>query len=149
ISDGAGNFVASTQVDSTGNYSTPGLPAGNYYAKTTNSAGFADKLYNDIVCSGCNVTTGNAIVVTAGGTNLNIDFALTQGARFSGRVTDLATGAALTGVNVDINNTAGFFFASVQTDATGNYTTAGLPAATYYAKTSRSGNHIDKLYNDI
>src|SRR5436190_22648074 len=73
-------------------YSSSGLPAGTYFARTFNSLGFVDQLYNGITCISCfPVTTGTPISVTVGSTTGNINFALAVGGRISGTVTNATT----------------------------------------------------------
>src|SRR5204862_4038496 len=112
---------------------------------------FLDQLYQNIACTGlCDVTTGTPIPVTSPGTTSNINFGLLAGGRVSGRVTDAATGAALSNVSVTIFTGSAISIASAFTDASGNYATpAVLPTGTYYARTSNSFGYIDELYNDI
>jgi hypothetical protein len=132
-----------------GNYTSFDLVGGAYFARTANS-GLLDQLYQNIVCIGCNVTAGAPIAVSSPSTTSNINFNLVAGGRVSGRVTDAATGAALSSVSVSVFNGSGSFVASGFTDASGNYTTpAVLPTGTYYARTSNSRGYIDELYNDI
>src|SRR5262249_34064527 len=55
----------------TGQYAITGLQAGNYFARTTNSAGYLDRLYDAIACAtDCTVTSGTPITMTNGGTAL-------------------------------------------------------------------------------
>ena len=150
IYNSSGLFVAGTSTDASGNYTTPGLPAGPYYSRTFNSLGFVDELYNNVTCPGfsCTATSGTSISVTAATTTSNIDFALTLGGRFSGQAIDATTAVALTNVLVSVYGSSGTFVASGFTDASGNYTTWGLPAGTYYALASAPG-YNNELYNNI
>ena len=144
----AGSFVASASADAAGNYRiTRGLPTGSYFARTFNSLGYVDGLYSGQVCVGCAVTTGTPIVVTAGTTTSGINFALIQGGRISGQVTDATTGSGLAGVTVDVYTSTGSFAANVSTGTTGNYSLGGLPAGSYYARTFNSQGYVDGLYS--
>jgi hypothetical protein len=151
IFNSSGVSVANAFTDSLGNYITnSGLPAGNYFARTSNSQGFLDELYDNIACLNCNVTTGTPIAVTAGSTTSGINFALNAGGRISGTVTDSATSAPLAGVNVQIFNSTGTFLSLTSTDAAGNYLTGiGLPAGNYFVRTNNFQGYVDKLYNNI
>src|SRR5439155_1214303 len=146
IFTGSAISIASAFTDASGNYATPAvLPTGTYYARTSNSLGYIDELYNDITCVGCNQTIGAPIPVAAGITNGNINFSLQAGGPVSGRVTAAATGAALSGVSVTVYAGNGSPVAFGFTDASGNYTTsAGLATGTYYARTSNSLGYIDQ-----
>src|SRR5207249_4426597 len=120
IYNSAGAFVTSSTTDASGNYTTAAvLPTGTYYARTSNSLGYIDELYNDITCFGCHATTGTPIPVTAGSTTSNINFGLVAGGRVSGRVTAAATGAALSGVSVRVYQSGANPLTFVFTDASG------------------------------
>ncbi|HJQ68390.1 MAG TPA: carboxypeptidase regulatory-like domain-containing protein [Blastocatellia bacterium] len=151
IFDSAGVFVATGFADSSGNYITNGgLPAGNYFARTRNQSGYIEKLYNNITCLTCNVTTGTPITVTAGSTTSGINFALVLGGRISGTITDAVTSAPLMNTGVQIFNSAGVQVGNGFTDNAGNYTTSGgLPAGNYFARTNSNSGYLNKLYNNI
>ncbi len=151
IFNSAGTFLFSAFSDGSGNYITgPGLPAGNYFARTTNLQGYVDEVYNNITCVPCNVTTGTAIAVTAGSTASGINFALAAGGRISGTVTDAITSAPITNINVQIFNSAGTLILSVNTNSSGVYTVlTGLPAANYFIRTTNSLGYINELYDNI
>ena len=151
IFNSSGVTVANAFTDGSGNYITnSGLLAGNYFARTNNSQGFVDELFDNITCINCNPTTGTPITVTAGATTTGKNFALAAGGRIAGTVTDAATSAPLANVNVQIFNSSGTFLFSTGTDSAGNYLTgAGLPAGNYFARTSNTQGYIEKLYNNI
>src|SRR6185295_5337861 len=67
-------------TDASGNYIASNMPTGNYFARTSNSLGFADRLYNNRPCgAACNVTSGTVIaLVTVPGLIPNINFGLTS-----------------------------------------------------------------------
>ncbi len=148
----SGSWAGYGNTNSVGAFvSYNGLPSGSYYARTWNSLGYVDELYNNIPCpGGCSVTGGTPISVTPGTTTTGIDFALIQGGRISGTVTDEATGLPLPSVPVRIYGSSGSQVTSVSTNSSGVYTSsAGLPSGMYYARTSNSLGYIDELYNDI
>jgi hypothetical protein len=146
----AGTFVTSVSTDPSGNYSSPALVSGTYYARTSNALGLIDLLYNNVTCAGCNPTTGTPISVTSPATTSNIDFALPAGGHITGTVTDAGTNAALANVSVSIYNATGSLATSGVTDASGNYTSAaGLPTATYFARTTNSQGYVNRLYNNV
>jgi hypothetical protein len=76
IYNSSGTLVGSTVSGPLGNYTSPALPAGTYFARTTNSRGFTNKLFNNIPCTGCVVTTGDPITVGVGSVTPGINFAL-------------------------------------------------------------------------
>jgi hypothetical protein len=80
--DSNGTFIGSVPTSSSGSYNTfftGGLPAGTYFARTENSRGFINKLYNNLTCPGCDVTTGTPITIVARADTPNINFALNAG----------------------------------------------------------------------
>ncbi len=153
IYSSTGAYQTSGYTSASGLYTTGGgLPSGTYYARTWNSQGYIDELYNDISCpaGSCSVTGGTPITVTVPLTTTGINFALAAGGRISGTVTDVGTGLPLAGVAVQVFNAAGTWLTSVNTNSSGVYTTsAGLPSGTYYTRTFNSLGYIDELYNDI
>lgn len=153
IFNSSGTFLGSAGTNSSGNYTTSGLPAGTYYSRTSNTLGYVEKLYNNKPCAlgGCNstITSGDPIAVSVGVNTPNINYALDQGGRISGTITNSATSAPLQGVNANIYNLAGTLVgSSPQSDASGNFTTGGLPAGSYYARSSNGLGYANRLYNN-
>jgi len=155
LGSGWSPIVASATTDANGSYVRPGLVAGEYAVKTTNTALYVDEAYNDVICLGllseCAGLT--RVAVAAGGSVSNIDFVLSPGGGISGRVTD-AAGTGLPNVLVaPYQKTATGGYTSLYgryTDASGNYAiTTGLPTGTYYLKTSNSVGYVDEVYNDV
>lgn len=143
----AGVQVAGAFTDPLGNYTAGGLIGGTYYARTFNAPGLFDKLYNNISCeSGCTVTSGTSIPVVTGAATPNIDFALAQAPRVSGRITSAGSGAGLPGVLVSIYNDSGGFVTTTSSDGSGNYGSSTLKPGTYYAKTGNAVGFLDQLY---
>jgi hypothetical protein len=149
--DSTGAFVTSASTNTSGNYASPPLKTGRYFARTSNAAGLMDLLYNGIVCSGCDPTTGTPIDVTSPNTASNVNFALPPGGgRVSGRVTDAASGSALAGVTVQIYNSSGGFATSAVTSASGTYTSnAALASGNYVARTFNSIGYLNRLFNNF
>ena len=102
--DASGRRVASGFPDAQGRYLTDtGLPAGTYYARTSNVGGYVNRLYDGLPCPGtCTVTAGLPIVVAAGSTTNGVNFSLSAGGRITGTITDATTGSPLAGVTVSI-----------------------------------------------
>ena len=87
-----------TSDATTGAYATPALASGSYYLRTSNSLGYIDQIYQNIPRFACAVTTG---LTTLAAPTTTIDFALAQGARFTGTVTS-TTGVPLGNVIVQV-----------------------------------------------
>jgi hypothetical protein len=149
IFDTAGNFLHTAFTDGAGRYVTLGLAAGNYHARTWNDRGLINELFDDIPCFLCDVTSGTLIAVSDGGADTpGIDFVLTDGGTLSGTVTSTATGDELTGVIVDIFDSAGTWLANPTTDVQGRYASPGLPTGDYYARTWNTAGYVNELYDD-
>jgi hypothetical protein len=150
INNSSGTQVQALNTNASGAYTTSGLPAGNYFVRTSNNQGFLDELYDNLPCVGCNVTTGTPVGVIAGQNTPGISFALVQGGgSIAGTVTEAGTSLPLAGVSVRVFTSAGTFVKFVNTNASGQYTHAGLPAGTYYLRTQvlNTQPYIDELYN--
>ena len=80
VYDGTGAKVAHTYTDSSGFYLTRPLPAGSYFAVTSNRDGYLDELFDDVPCpvGSCSYSTGTPIVVVDGARTTQIDFGLAR-----------------------------------------------------------------------
>ena len=78
IHDASGVLAASATTNASGVYETAAaVPAGTYFAKTGNAAGYANELYDDIDCAvGCVVTSGTPISTTTLASLGGVDFEL-------------------------------------------------------------------------
>jgi carboxypeptidase family protein len=150
IIDAASNNVDDATTDAMGNYSTAGLVSGTYYAVTSNSANYADELYNDKLCARgfCDPTQGTAIVVTSPTTTAGINFALAPGGTLTGTVTNANGGAPLHNIFVGIFNSGGTFVGGANTDNSGVYFTI-VPTGTYYAAVVNAPGFANQLYDHL
>ena len=146
ISDAAGVTVSGANTDANGVYLSPILAPGDYRARTFNSLGYFDQLYDGISCAmGCDPPTGRNIRVDAGTTLVN--FALNTGETLTGTILSSAGGPAI-GVSMQIyQSITGALYKSGVTNASGVYTITGIPPGTYYMRTSNAVGFIDKVYN--
>jgi hypothetical protein len=143
----SGTFLGGVNTNNSGAYTTSGVPPGNYFLRTNNTQGFLDELYDNILWTGVNVTTGTPVAVSTGVTTPGINFALVQGGgSISGTVTNAVTGQPLVGIQVQVHAPSGFVVKSQQTNASGQYTLTGLPAGTYYGRTN-TPLYVDELYD--
>lgn len=138
-------------TDNEGNYSTMNfLRAGSYLARTANSSGYIDELYQEISCAPCALSTGTVISAPAGSTTPNINFTLSPGGNVSGTITDADTSAPIKDVQLTIYDSAGTIIAADRTDEKGNYIfETGFPTGTYFVRTFNSQGYINELYNNI
>jgi hypothetical protein len=137
---------------SNGTFAVTSLPTGTYFARTINSAGYVDELWDNIPCvPRCEdrITTGSPIPVAAGGATIGVNFTLVPGGRISGRVSDEATGAGLNGARVDVYTWDGARATTAVADADGAYLTlTGLPGGIYYARTVNGLGYLDEVFNN-
>ncbi len=146
IFDLTGEHVSDVGVDSNGNYSSTGLLPGDYFVRTWNDQGFIDTLWDNIVCLGCNPTSGNPVSVVIGTDSL-VNFSLDAGARITGTVT--SGGNPLPNINVQIYFPNGQWANGVNTNADGTYSSTGLPDGDYVVRTWNDQGFIDELYDGI
>src|SRR5438876_1010521 len=59
----SGSFLSSRSTNSSGVYTSVGLPTGSYYVRTSNSVGLLDQLYQNVPCFFCSVTTSGGTLV--------------------------------------------------------------------------------------
>ena len=152
IYDAAGEFVTWGNTEADGSYVTPAeLPEGTYFASTWNNQGYLDELYDGLDCSaGCDVTTGDEIVVPAGAHVTGVDFALSEASFIAGDVTDASDGTPLEGVRVYIYDQGGNFVVTGMSGADGRYETlSSMAPGTYFARTWNNQGYLDELFDNI
>jgi protocatechuate 3,4-dioxygenase beta subunit len=136
-------------TNSSGIYTASGLPAGTYYARTSNSLGFGNKAYNNKVCEACNAAAiGDPITVTTSGNTGGINFSLTSGGTVSGTIR-IDGGSVVQNVTVTAYTGGGASIASANSGSDGRYSITGLSTGTVFLKTSNSSGLLDELYNNI
>lgn len=150
-STGAYKGYGYTYPDFNGNYSTPLLPAGTYYLRTS-SWSYMTELYNNMPClwSQCDPLTGTPVSVLAGVTTAGIDVSLSHGnAGISGTLLDATTNLPVAGALVNVYHAGQQdSVAASLSDASGQYASGPLPAGTYYVKVSGAG-HLGVLYGGV
>ena len=150
--DAAGEFLASTLTDASGDYAFDGLPGGTYFANT-DSSDYADELYDDLPCpggapSGCDPTTGTPIAAVINDVTSGIDFELDRFGEITGTVTEAVTGLPLSSIEIELYSASGSYMGNDYTDDLGKYSIAGLSTGTYYA-VAEPYNHADEVYDDV
>lgn len=152
VYDATGSVVATDDTDETGAYEVSLNDAGTYFAATLNNAypGLVDQLYSGTDCTGCDVTAGTGISVSAGAVTAGVDFTLkTNGGAISGAVTDSGAGAPIVRAEVLVYNSLGRLVTFGYSDDAGNYSTYhGLAAGDYYAVASAHGFGTE-LYDNV
>lgn len=137
-------------TDGSGTFTFPNLPAGTYYLYTSNTLGFTNEAYDDVLCElQCRSRRGRPIVL-APGTVFSTSFVLDLGGVIAGTVTAADTLAPLAGVTMflyglDTSDPPADIEAEMQTDAGGTYRFRGLPAGRYYVMTRNGLGYADEL----
>jgi len=149
--------VTTAVSNGSGVYNTGTLAPGTYFL-VTQSGPFADELYDNLPCSGvsstsCTATAGTPVLVLADHTSI-ANFSLSAAGVISGTVTDAATSAPLSGVQVQIFSSTGVSLTPnppPTTNAAGVFSTAlsgvgglGLNTGSYYVRTSNFQGYIDQ-----
>ena len=142
-SDGALAGTATTTA--TGAFRIGGLAPGTYYARTVNTRGYVDEIYDNMPCASCSVLTGTAITVAASATT-TANFALGAGVAVGGTVrTDL--GAPLAGTGVSLFTSTGTQVARATVNELGVYA-ATLAPGSYRARTDPKPGYVQELFNN-
>lgn len=154
----SGNYAGFATPDDEGFYrSRNGFPNDTFFVSTYISrndfpfgANYVDEVYDDVDCLRltCNLTASATGLTVSGSDIGNIDFALRQGGRIAGTVTDADTSSPLGGVRVEIYNASGAEVATGQTNALGDYEIGGLPNGNYTIRTRNSQGYVDELYDN-
>ncbi len=144
-------FVKTVVTDSNGNYVIDGLATGSYIARTYNSSGYIDELFENVICEGFGCTPDGATLISvSGGVFTQISFALDLGGDVRGTVTDVDTGSPLEGIEVHIHDLSNRHISIGSTDTNGQYNTLdGLPAGPYVVIAFNHDGFVDELYDDI
>jgi len=159
--DSSGEVAGGAYVQTDGTYvSARALPPGLYSVRTGSM--FNGELMSPYVmekfapggnldCPGvtCDLSAGNVNVVAydpndptpeVSATVTGIDFVLSPAFSFSGTITELGSTNPISDVHVLVYDDNAQFAAWSTTDASGDFTVAGLPAGTYYAITNNGSN---------
>ncbi|MBI4916100.1 MAG: carboxypeptidase regulatory-like domain-containing protein [Acidobacteria bacterium] len=150
IYDSAGTFVGQAEAEADGDYFVRGLPAGSYFAVTSNSLGYRDELYDNLPCEpACTVTAGRAIGVTVSATTTGVNFALIREGAIAGRVWDEVTGQGVGSGFVRVYNGLSQQVAAADPEADGSYFIHPMPVGTYYVRFEPFMGYIGELYDNI
>ena len=156
---GNNGWYASATTDGTGNYTIPGLPAGDFYATISDGQDiYIDAMYSStgtVQCSNCVPDADSTLTLALGDVINNIDFVLVIGATITGQIVDDTTAAAVESFEVRLVDSTDFsnqWYVQTIYDGSGNYTLSGVPAGSYrlYLSPSIEANeHIPEVYNNI
>ena len=145
-----GANLATVNTNPSGVYTFSNLAATSYYVRTSGGGQLINQLHDGVVCVNCTVTTsgGTLVPVTAGNT-ATINFALSPGGRISGTITKTFDGLPIQNIAVNVFSATGVAMGSVNTNASGIYTTRGLPDGVYHLRTSNAVGFVDKLFDNL
>ncbi|HEV8586543.1 MAG TPA: carboxypeptidase regulatory-like domain-containing protein, partial [Methylomirabilota bacterium] len=118
-----GAFVMSARTNTAGGYDTLPYVAPGGYKVSVFAEGRALRYYPNATTFG----GGGTVTVTAAATTSGIDLALPAARAIRGTVTSQATGAPLSGIQIEVIEAAsGFIVVGSSTDASGNYVTPAV-----------------------
>jgi len=117
VHDSTDLFVTQQQTDTAGSYTSALLPAGSYFATTSNDLGYVDELFDDIPCTGCSPIPGLPILVSERVGTPGVDFALRHTQQPPGTVYEDAEDGATSGWIVYDDDPPGASISSVFDDA--------------------------------
>ncbi len=138
-------FVNGAGTDQNGRYTIFGLPPGSYRIHVdTFGTPFINQYFNNVQ----DFDLATRVNVTPGANTPNINFSLASGGSISGVVLDSANNP-IAGINVTASNfdTHDFINGS-QTDESGRYRIAGLPAGGYRVNVETSGTNFASEFFD-
>jgi hypothetical protein len=160
VYDASTSLVTTVATDDGGAYSVTGLPSGTYFAHVApfdfTRLDLMPELFDGLPCpprapTDCRIASGTPISVTAGATTAGIDFSLDPASTISGTVVAADTGAPLSrrvaayAADVEV--------AFAQTNASGQYTLAGLAPGLYRVRASIPfapfDKYVDTWYKDV
>ena len=141
-----GVLVGNTVSDQFGNYEFADVLSGTYFLRTRNDRGYADEVYQDIACAGCDPRQGIPVVVA----NLdvpNINFTLAPGGVIAGATRDPAQNA-LANVPVSILTPAGALVGRAVSLPSGTFR-VNVPQGTYRARAEATTSHGAELFSEM
>ena len=145
---------ASAPTTSDGRYTFSNLVPGVRYARTTNTIGYIDEVYDGIVCPQCSGAVGSPITLIPGN-SVTVNFALEPGNRISGTVRTVGSNEPIGGVQIVAYDSNGgpvnavMFFPVATSAPDGTYQIRGLPAGTYFLKALGGNGYQSGLYGGL
>ena len=136
------------RTDASGNYTTSAVPTGEYGVRVKADGCYINEWYPGTY----NQNDATRVSVNATDDTPNINFSLEEGGTISGRVLDSDTGLPVIGARVEAIVYESLFehhlhYGDGHADASGNYTTSGLPPG-QYALRAKTDGYATKWYDD-
>src|SRR5208283_556708 len=140
-------FASCATTNSSGEYTIAGLASGSYtveFASSFTGANYITQYYN----GKSKFSEATPVSVTTGTTTPDINAALQPGGEVSGKVTNASTKASVEGIEVCAYTSELGFVRCATTNASGEYTIAGLSTGEYKVEfTSISTSYVTQYYN--
>ena len=134
-------YTATTAAD--GSYTMTGVPAGSYTVEFVGASPYAPQWYSNKPSA----ATADPVAVNASTTTTGINAALAIGGSISGTVKS-SSGAAVSGVDVQVFDAQDDFVNSATTGSTGTYIVDSLPAGSYTVEFIGTGSFAVQYYNN-
>lgn len=145
IYNAVGSLVGSQRTDANGQFVLRGLPGGRYFARTRNSRGLIDQVFDDFGCTPFPCVTGLGTPLSlSGGLIDGVDFTLAAGNELLGTVTDQFGNPLPTGEIVLYDATGLEVKRGAISD--GEWRLNGIADGTYYAVVLNGSGLIDELF---
>ncbi|MFC2032131.1 TRAP transporter substrate-binding protein DctP [Chloroflexota bacterium] len=144
----SGSWVSygGTRTDADGNYTTVGLPAGEYGVRVR-ADGYATEWYQDTYFR----DVATSVTVNTGVETGDVNFSLEPGGTISGYVSD-GTGpiedANISVFDYESLSDSWVYYGGNRTDADGEYRTDGIPAGVYGVRVRAAGYATNKWYDN-
>jgi ELWxxDGT repeat protein len=154
VVDSAGTVFDRTTTSTAGTFRSRGLPAGTYYAHTSNSGsvhGVVDQVFRGVNCgpAGCNPSSGQPISVVLAEDTTAIDFALDNYGTISGTVRDDFDGRPLWSQYVYFKSVTTGAVSIAWTSTDGRYTSPALHPDSYYVSSGGSNGFLYAAHPDV
>ncbi|NDY96298.1 MSCRAMM family protein [Wenzhouxiangella limi] len=148
IYNALGALVAAPITDADGQFGVRGLAGGRYFARTRNSRGLVDEVFDGFSCTPFPCSTGLGTPLQVGGGLIEgINFALEAGSELNGTVTDQFSNPLPTGEVVLYDEQGREVKRGPITDGTWRLT--GIANGTYFAVVLNGSGLIDELYQRL
>ncbi|NDY96301.1 carboxypeptidase-like regulatory domain-containing protein [Wenzhouxiangella limi] len=148
IYNALGHIVGMRDTDENGDFVLRGLSGGRYFARTRNSRGLIDQVFDGLGCTPLPCVTGLGTPLELdGGLIEGVDFTLAAGNSLSGTVTDQFGNPLPTGEVVLYDETGREVKRGIITD--GEWRLTGIADGSYYAVVLNGSGLIDELYDRL
>jgi 5-hydroxyisourate hydrolase-like protein (transthyretin family) len=147
----------SVETDSSGSYTSNGLPIGQYtvmFSTANTSDDVSEEYLSEYYNNQATADVADLVNITAPNMMSGIDAALAPGGKISGIVTAADTITPLDDVIIDVFDTAGNFYTDAYADSSGAYEAVGLPSGDYIVEfitsnrlSSDAKEYPDQYYN--